>query len=143
MDETKLEGLLNKAKQLQKNAYVPYSKFHVAAIVVLKNKQEIFGVNVENAAFPATLCAERNALAQVFALGYKKEDIDFLFLITDSNSLGSPCGVCRQFMIETMPLDAKVFISNFNTNDVKNIKIITVKELLPFAFMANSLKGNN
>lgn len=143
MDTTKLEQLLIKAKELQKNAYAPYSKFRVSAIVGLRNNQEVMGVNVENAASPVTLCAERTALAQVYTLGYKKEDIAFLFLITDSAGLGSPCGACRQFMIETMPLDAKVFISNFKTNDVKNIKIVSVKELLPFAFMPELLKGNN
>lgn len=141
MTEKKIEQLLIQAKKLQENAYVPYSQFHVAAIVVLKNNQQVLGVNVENASFPAGICAERTALAQVITLGYKKEDIDFLFLITDSNSLGSPCGICRQFMSEIMPLDAKVYISNFNTNDLKNIKIVTVAELLPFAFLSESLKG--
>lgn len=142
MDETKLTELHNKAKALQEKAYVPYSNFRVAAIVKLKDNQEVAGVNIENAAFPATICAERTALAQAITLGYKKEDIDFLFLITDSKSLGSPCGVCRQFMVETMPLDAKVYISNRNTNDMKNIKIVTVRDLLPFAFMCESLKEN-
>ncbi|MDQ7982738.1 MAG: cytidine deaminase [Spiroplasma sp.] len=137
-----LKELLSKAKKLQTNAYVPYSHFRVAAIVILKNGQEITGVNVENAAFPATICAERTALAQVITLGYQKTDIEALFLITDSISLGSPCGICRQFMIEIMPLTAKVFISNCNSKDDKDLKIIKVQDLLPFAFMPESLKGN-
>lgn len=141
MDEKKLMELLQKAKELQNKAYVPYSNFRVAAIVGLKNNQEVLGVNVENAAFPATICAERTALAQVITLGYKKEDISYLFLITDSKGVGSPCGLCRQFMVETMPLDTKVYISNSTTNDVKNITIVTVKDLLPCAFMSESLKG--
>lgn len=143
MDEKKLEQLLSQAKELQKNAYVPYSQFRVAAIVGLKNNQQVLGVNVENASFPASICAERIALGQVFALGNKKTDIEFLFLITDSKVVGSPCGICRQFMLETMPLDAKVYISNFNTSNTNDIKIVVVKELLPFAFMADSLKGSN
>lgn len=141
MDEKKLMELLQKAKELQNKAYVPYSNFRVAAIVGLKNNQEVLGVNVENAAFPATICAERTALAQVITLGYKKEDISYLFLVTDSKSVGSPCGLCRQFMVETMPLDAKVYISNSTTTDVKDITIVTVKDLLPCAFMSESLKG--
>ncbi|MBE4703896.1 cytidine deaminase [Spiroplasma platyhelix] len=142
MDETKVLDLLNKVKVLQEKAYVPYSNFRVAAIVGLKDNKETLGVNIENAAFPATICAERTALAQAITLGYKKDDVDFLFLITDSKSLGSPCGVCRQFMVETMPLDAKVYMSNCNTKELKDIKIVTVADLLPFAFMCESLKGN-
>ncbi|MGL5268570.1 MAG: cytidine deaminase [Spiroplasma sp.] len=140
MDNSKLEKLLIKAKELQKNAYVPYSQFRVAVIIGLKNNQEVLGVNVENASFPASICAERIALAQAVTLGHKKEDIDFLFLITDSIRLGSPCGICRQFMIEIMPIDAKVYISNFKSNNYKDIKMVTVKDLLPFAFMPKSLK---
>lgn len=141
MNEAKLIELLNKVKALQEKAYVPYSNFRVAAIVGLKNQQETLGVNVENAAFPATICAERTALAQAVTLGYKKDDVAFLFLVTDSKTLGSPCGVCRQFMVETMPLDAKVYISNCDTKDLKDIKVVTVRDLLPFAFMCESLKG--
>lgn len=136
-----LKELLDKVKKLQVNAYVPYSHFRVAAIVILKDKKEVAGVNVENAAFPATICAERTALAQVITLGYQKKDIEALFLITDSNSLGSPCGVCRQFMIEVMPVTAKVYISNINSKDEKDIKVVKVQDLLPFAFMPESLKG--
>lgn len=139
MDNSKLEQLLIKVKELQKKAYVPYSQFRVAAIVGLKNNQEVLGVNVENASFPASICAERTALAQVVTLGFKKEDIEFLFLITDSTSLGSPCGICRQFMIEMMPISAKVYISNVQTTDVKDIEIVTVRDLLPLAFMPESL----
>ena len=143
MTQEKLQELLVKAKNIQKNAYVPYSQFRVAAIVILKNNQEIAGVNIENASFPAGICAERTALAQIITLGYDKNDIDALFLITDSSGLGSPCGVCRQFMIEVMPLEAIVYMSSFNTNDIADIKRVKVKDLLPFAFVRNSLKGNN
>lgn len=138
-----LLGLLKKAKALQKNAYVPYSLFRVAALVTLKNKKEILGVNVENAAYSVTICAERTALSQVFAQGYIKEDITSLFLITDSNTIGSPCGTCRQFMIETMPETCPIYISNKNeNNDIETICKILVKDLLPLAFKWNSLKGN-
>lgn len=137
-----LNELLNKAKKLQDNAYVPYSHFRVAAIVILKDNHEVSGVNIENAAFPATICAERVALGQVITLGYQKNDIEALFLITDSNSFGSPCGVCRQFMVEVMPPKAKIFISNLNSKDQKDIKVVSVQELLPFAFLPESLKGN-
>ncbi|WP_308149816.1 cytidine deaminase [Spiroplasma sp. AdecLV25b] len=138
-----LQALLKKAKLLQTYAYAPYSLFRVSAIVTLKNGNHITGVNVENAAYSAGICAERNALAQVFAQGYQKNDISYLFLITDSKIIGSPCGVCRQFMIETMPSEAIIYISNKNdNNDIKSIISIVVKDLLPMAFKPNALKGN-
>lgn len=138
-----LLDLLKKAKLLQKNAYAPYSLFRVAALVTLKNNKEILGVNVENAAYAVSICAERTALSQVFAQGYTKEEIVSLFLITDSKTIGSPCGLCRQFMIETMPETCPVYISSKNdNNDPKIIRKVLVKDLLPLAFKSNSLEGN-
>lgn len=137
-----LPELLKKSKLLQTYAYAPYSLFRVSAIVTLKNGNQITGVNVENAAYSAGICAERNALAQVFAQGYQKNDISYMFLITDSKTIGSPCGVCRQFMIETMPSDATIYISSKNeSNDIKSIISIVVKDLLPLAFKSSTLKG--
>lgn len=141
--EINLKGLLKTAKELQTRAYAPYSLFRVAAIIILMDGTQIFGVNVENAAYSVSICAERTALSQVFAQGYNKEHIKSLFLITDSTTIGSPCGVCRQFMIETMNENCPVYISNKNKeNDIKNITKVLVKELLPFAFKLNSLKGS-
>lgn len=138
-----LLDLLKKAKSLQKNAYAPYSLFRVAALVTLKNNKEILGVNVENASYAVSICAERVALSQVFAQGYTKDDIVSFFLITDSKTIGSPCGLCRQFMIETMPETCPVYISSKNDkNDPKIIRKVLVKNLLPLAFKPNSLKGN-
>lgn len=138
-----LQVLLKKAKSLQTYAYAPYSLFRVAAIVVLKNGNQIVGVNVENAAYSVGICAERNALAQVFAQGYQKNDIHCLFLVTDSKTIGSPCGVCRQFMIETMPSNAIVYISSKNDKqDIKSIVSVSVEGLLPMAFKPNALKGS-
>lgn len=142
-NEIDLLDLLKKAKSLQKNAYAPYSLFRVAALVTLKNNKEILGVNVENAAYAVSICAERTALSQVFAQGYTKEEIVSLFLITDSKTIGSPCGLCRQFMIETMPETCPVYISSKNdNNDPKIICKVLVKDLLPLAFKSDSLEGN-
>lgn len=140
MENNKIEELLKKAKNLQKNAFAPYSNFRVAAIVTLNDGKEIVGVNVENAAYSAGICAERTALSQVVAQGYKKEQIKALFLITDSKSLASPCGVCRQFMLEIMPLQAEIFISNHDMENIKEIKKVKVEDLLPFAFSSELLK---
>lgn len=140
MEKEMLKELLIKSKNLQKKAYAPYSNFRVASIVTLNNGEQINGVNVENAAYPVTICAERTALSQVIAQGYKKNDIKSLFLITDSITIGSPCGVCRQFMCEIMPENALVYIASKNTTNVEDIKKIKVLELLPLAFLPSSLK---
>jgi len=137
-----LTMLLKTAKVLQTRSYVPYSAFRVAAIVILKNGQEINGVNVENAAYSVAICAERVALGQVFTQGYQKNDIIALFLITDSVAIGSPCGACRQFIIETMPENAIIYISNNKNDDVSAITKVKVKKLLPLPFNVEALKGS-
>ena len=63
-----------KLTELLKNSYSPYSKFPVAAIVVMKDGREFSGVNVENASYGATICAERSAIVSAISHGYKKGD---------------------------------------------------------------------
>lgn len=140
MENKKIKELLETAKNLQKNAYAPYSNFRVAAIVILNNGKQITGVNIENAAYSVGICAERTALSQVITQGYQKEDIDMLFLITDSKRIAFPCGICRQFMVETMLLDSEIYISNHNMTNIKEIKKVKIKDLLPLAFLPESLK---
>ncbi|WP_241568724.1 cytidine deaminase [Spiroplasma endosymbiont of Megaselia nigra] len=89
-----------KLKLLSKKVYAPYSNFRVSAICLLKDGTEVIGVNVENSEYAATICAERTALAQVYALGYRKTDIIKFYLYIDSKQAGSPCGICRQFLWE-------------------------------------------
>ena len=89
-----------------KRSYTPYSHFHVGASVLLNNGEEFIGCNQENAAFPAGLCAERTAL---FAAGaeYPNEPVKILAIAargTDGELTEepvSPCGTCRQVVIET------------------------------------------
>ena len=64
----------DKLLKLLDNAYAPYSKFHVACFVEMKDGRMVPGVNVENASYGVTLCAERNAITTAIALGYKKGD---------------------------------------------------------------------
>ena len=66
----------DKLKELLKNSYSPYSKFRVSSIVIMKDGTEFGGVNVENASYGATICAERNAILQAIAHGYKKGDFE-------------------------------------------------------------------
>lgn len=130
-----MNELYNEAKSVLQNSYSQYSNFKVAAAIKLKNGKVITGVNVENASFGLTNCAERSALFTAYGMGYRKEDIAEIMVTTEQDSYISPCGACRQVMSELMPLDAKVHLGN-NKGDIKTI---LNKDLLPFAFTEGDL----
>lgn len=98
--------LIEAAIEATKRSYSPYSHFSVGAALLLENGKTVIGCNQENAAFPAGLCAERTA---IFAAGAQYPDVPVTMLaIAARNSKGeltdepiSPCGTCRQVMIET------------------------------------------
>ena len=97
--------LIDAARQATERSYAPYSHFHVGAALLLENGEIITGCNQENAAFPVTICAERNAL---FTAGNLYPDVKIeAIAIAARNDQGflshpiSPCGSCRQVMIET------------------------------------------
>lgn len=100
------QHLIELAIEATNRSYAPYSHFHVGAALLLDNGVEIMGCNQENAAFPATLCAERSA---IFAAGAQYPDVPVKTLAiaarTPSGELQaepvSPCGTCRQVIIET------------------------------------------
>ena len=130
-----MKDLYNKAKGVLPNSYSGYSNFKVAAALRLKNGEVITGVNVENASFGLTNCAERSALFTAYSQGYRKDDIAEILITTEQKEFISPCGACRQVMRELMPEDAKVHLT---TTDGKT-KTVLNKELLPFAFTENDL----
>jgi len=123
------------AKDNIKNAYTPYSHFRVSAVVTLKNGEHYKGVNVENASFGLSNCAERSALFSAYSNGVKKEDIESLLVYTDKDYFVSPCGACRQVIRELMPEDAPVYFANSKGEIKKTIN----KELLPFGFTEEDL----
>ena len=120
------------------NAYTPYSKFNVGAVLVLKNGQTISGSNVENASYGLTNCAERSALFAAFSQGYRKEDIEEIIIMANPpKGLTSPCGACRQVISELMEMDAKVTLINLK----KESQEFKVSDLLPFVFTSGDLNG--
>ena len=100
------QALLSAAIEMTNHSYAPYSHFHVGAALLLENGETIRGCNQENAAFPAGLCAERSA---IFAAGAQFPEVAPLALaIAARDTRGrltsepvSPCGTCRQVLIET------------------------------------------
>jgi cytidine deaminase len=129
--QTEKQALIDVANTARQYAYAPYSKYPVGAAVRTKNGRVFTGVNVENAAYPQTMCAERIAIFKAVSEG--EQEFDTIAVVTDNG--GSPCGGCRQVMSE-FGLDTIVLIANGEGNLVHEM---TVKELLPEAFMPEHL----
>ncbi|MCF7926061.1 MAG: cytidine deaminase [Candidatus Izimaplasma sp.] len=125
-----MKKLFEEARKTIKNSYARYSNFPVGAALKLKDGTIITGVNVENAAYGLTNCAERTALFTAYTNGYRKEDIKEILITTNKDNFVSPCGSCRQVMRELMPAEAKVHLS---TKDGRTKTLIN-KDLLPHGF---------
>ena len=116
------------------NSYAPYSKYKVSCICVMKDLEEFNGVNVENASYGATICAERSAIVSAISAGYQKGDFKEIHIYVDSDILGSPCFLCRQVFVEFFDLETKVILYS-----KKEQKEFTVKELCPYPFSEEML----
>ena len=124
----KLIALANNAR---KNAYAKYSGYKVGAALLGKSGKIYTGVNVENAVYPLTLCAERVAIFKAVSEG--EREFEAISVVTDNG--GSPCGSCRQVLAE-FGMDMKIYIAN---GEEKLLKETTVAQLLPRAFGAGDL----
>lgn len=129
--------MLDKLLEISKNAYAPYSNYHVGAIVVLNDGNCFTGVNVENASYGATICAERVAILKAISAGYHKGDFKELHVLcADSNKVSSCCFLCRQVISEFFLEDALIYCYAKNGD----IKTYTVSELCPEPFSEDDLK---
>nr|WP_232718557.1 cytidine deaminase [Bacillus sp. FJAT-45037] len=127
------QQLMNKAKEARENAYVPYSKFQVGAALLMEDGSVFKGANIENASYGLTNCAERTALYKAYSEGNRT--VEAIAIIADTERPVTPCGACRQVMVELMPPNAAVYLTNLK-GDVQEM---TVSELLPGAFTAEDL----
>ena len=125
------QALIDLANMARQRAYVPYSNYPVGAALRTKTGRLYTGVNVENAAYPQTMCAERVAIFKAVSEGEKEFEV--ITIVTDNG--GSPCGGCRQVMAE-FGLDTIVILADGTGRLVKET---TVKELLPEAFTPDRL----
>lgn len=126
------QALIDLANTARQRAYVPYSHYPVGAALRTKSGRIFTGVNVENAAYPQTMCAERVAMFKAVSEGEK--DFEVISVVTDNG--GSPCGGCRQVMSE-FGLDTIVLLAD---GSGKLVRETTVQELLPQAFTPDQLK---
>ena len=125
------KSLIDLANEARRRAYVPYSKYPVGAALRTKSGRIFTGVNVENASYPQTMCAERVAIFKAVSEG----ETEFELIAVVTNNGGSPCGGCRQVMAE-FGLEAIVLFGNGKGELVKET---TVNELLPEAFTPQHL----
>lgn len=127
----------DKLLELAQNSYSPYSNYRVSAIVVMKDLKEFNGVNVENASYGSTICAERSAIISAISAGYKKSDFKELHcMCADSNKISTSCFNCRQVISEFFDEDVPVYFYSKNGETKKYL----VKELCPYPFNDNDLK---
>jgi len=131
MNEMEKQRLVDLANTVRQHAYVPYSNYRVGAAVLTKSGRVFTGVNVENASYPETMCAEGVAVFRAVSEG--ERDLEMISVVTDNG--GSPCGGCRQVLVE-FGLDTIVLIAN---GEGKILKEMTVKDLLPEAFLPEHL----
>jgi len=137
--------LLKKAREAAEGAYAPYSHFFVGAVAKLANGEILSGTNQENASYPVTLCAERSLLATVAAI-HPKVPIETMAITyhnhnANSNSSHpiSPCGMCRQSLVEyegRLNQPIRLILGGF---DGKVYVVEKASSLLPLSFTGKDL----
>lgn len=143
LDEV-LRNVVDAAKNMTQNAYCPYSHFHVGAALLMEDGQILLGANQENAAYPSGLCAERTALFAANA-NHPNTPVKVLAIAAYTNGqftkeAVSPCGACRQVMLETEHRFGKPMKVVLYGEEMCYI-LESAAELLPLNFVAESLLG--
>ncbi|MGB0883188.1 MAG: cytidine deaminase [Flavobacteriales bacterium] len=140
------QNLIESAKIAQAKAYAPYSNFKVGAALLLEDQSVVLGNNQENAAYPSGLCAERVAF---FAYGAQQHDskIKALAVVAGSEQFDfkgvlSPCGACRQVMLEYEHLQNQAIPILLFSGKGSVILLNSLADLLPFGFLCQDLKKN-
>ena len=123
----KFRKLIAAAKAAQRNAHAPYSKFRVGAALLTKSGKVYTGVNVENASYGLTNCAERVAVGKAVSEGHRK--FQAIAVVAPSAAL-SPCGACRQVLAEF----GECVVICADSRNTRRLRIHLLSELLPHAF---------
>ncbi len=131
--------LISLAKEAAKNAYVPYSHYTVGAALLTKDGKVYTGCNIENAAYGPTNCAERTAFFKAVSEG--ERDFEAIAVVggkeLDFKDYFTPCGVCRQVMMEFCHKDFRVLIGK-NGEEYLDL---TLGEILPYGFSPKDVNG--
>lgn len=121
------QNLIDAASEARERAFAPYSKFQVGSAVRTKDGEVFLGCNIESASYGLTVCAERVAIWKAVSEG--KSEFEEISVVTDTERLTPPCGVCRQIIWEFCG-DVPVVLSNLSGDT----KVMQMSELLPMAF---------
>jgi len=131
--EEQMKSLIEAAITASRFAYAPYSNYVVGAALLATDGSVYGGCNIENAAYPVTICAERTALAKAVSEGQR----DFVAIAVVTRDGGSPCGMCRQMLHELAP-GVRVILA-----DLEGVLHLdtTIDALLPHGFNSGSLRA--
>lgn len=132
LSQDQKELLLAKAIKVRSNAYAPYSNYAVGSAVLSDNGEMYAGANVENAAYPSSMCAERAAIFKAISNGERK--IKAIAVVSKNG--GFPCGACRQVLSE-FTKDALIIVA---TGSGEILHETTLAELLPHTFGPEDLE---
>lgn len=130
MDSNTLQAAIKQAVKIRDNAYAPFSKFKVGAVVVTKNGEIFQGVNVENSSFGATVCAERVALFSAVTQGRKDIEAVVIASVLKGKAV-FPCGICRQVLADFNP-EMRVILVNAETLELE--RDVALSEIFPESF---------
>ena len=131
LDESRIRSLREQAAHAAKNAYAPYSHFHVGAALLLEDGHVITGCNVENASYRLTTCAEQTAIARAVAEFGPAIRIQAVAVANLNATACQPCGACRQTIHEFSTPNTVVFFPSENGTNAQ----ATMADLLPAAFL--------
>ncbi|MEE9409183.1 MAG: cytidine deaminase [Polaribacter sp.] len=135
--------LMDKAIEIRKTAYAPYSKFNVGAALLLENNEIVLGNNQESAAYPSGMCAERVAIWKAGSsfpgVKIKKLAISASSLISKVDKPVGPCGACRQTLSEYEINQKQPFPVIFMGEVGEIVKTESLLSLLPFSFDSSYL----
>ena len=131
INEKTAERLLLAAREARKNSYSPYSLYPVGAAVLAESGKVYAGCNMENVSYPASLCAERNAIGSAVAAGERK--LLAIAVIGSHDSYTMPCGVCRQVMQEFCAPSFMIYMGRSDGTYVAE----SLGAMLPYGFTAD------
>jgi len=126
--------LAQKAIEAKSKAHASYSNFHVGAALLTESGKIYLGANIENSSYSLTICAERTAVFQAILEGERK--FKSIAIAGDTEDYLSPCGACRQVLLDLCGKDLEVLMVNKNGD----FRRYTLNELIPFSFSEEQLK---
>ena len=129
--------LLEAAWAARDRAHAPYSRFQVGAALLTASGQVVAGCNVENAAYPVGLCAERGAVSTAVAQGLVPGGLVAAVVVTDADRLTPPCGACRQVLVEFAE-DLPILLANRRARQLHRLA-----DLLPHSFSGRHFRAGD